>query len=422
MAAAPASPSTSQLKTIVTLFVILRVTILLLYTPQGLLNAYTDFHHYYRTAQLSDQGYYPYVNSWSEYPPLLGYTTQAVYSAVRSLVPMGGLNDFSYQVFARLLGAIMLIFETGSLILLHRIATRTWDVERANWLGWVYSALSVPLFYWNASQTSNFVFFTLLAVYWFITNKRTASAVSLALGMLIKLTPVFLLGSVARFLWPAPKPIARYVLIVAVVFALAFVPFVLLGGGSWTMASLASNVRARFVVNTVGVDRRQLGRGRCGRHSSAHSVGSGLQSLRQSVGDPADAGDRRVRADLPVAVPPPDRSAQPSALHLVHHADAAAVSSVVQRLESAVGDVDHPLHPAVVPESTRTGAGVDLDAAALHRVAAVRCAEVAAAHRHRHHRAHGVVRRHERDALPQDLAAWRLPVAETPRSAEDYIP
>ena len=102
--------------------------------------------------------------------------------------------------------------------------------------------MSVPLFYWNASQTSNFVFFTLLAVYWFMTNRRAASAVSLALGMLIKLTPVFLLGSVARFLWPARRPIARYVLIVAVVFALAFVPFVLLGGASWTIASLASNV------------------------------------------------------------------------------------------------------------------------------------------------------------------------------------
>lgn len=240
---ASASPSSSsQLKTIVTLFVVLRVTILLMYTPQGLLNAFTDYHHYYRTAQLSDRGFYPYVNSWSEYPPLLVYTTQAVYDAVQAIMPMGGLNDFSYQVFARLLGAIMLIFETGSLILLHRLAAKTWGMERANWLGWVYAALSVPLFYWNASQTSNFVFFTLLAVYWFITDKRAASAVSLALGMLIKLTPVFLLGSIVRFLWPAPRPIARYVITVAVVFALAFVPFVLLGGGSWTLASLASNV------------------------------------------------------------------------------------------------------------------------------------------------------------------------------------
>ena len=110
------SSSSSQLKTIVTLFVVLRVTILLMYTPQGLLNAYTDFQHYYRVASLSDQGYYPFVNSWSEHPPLQAYTSIAVYRLVRSVMPAGELTTPAYQVFARLLGAVMLIFETGVLI------------------------------------------------------------------------------------------------------------------------------------------------------------------------------------------------------------------------------------------------------------------------------------------------------------------
>ncbi|CAG0935656.1 hypothetical protein TFLX_04504 [Thermoflexales bacterium] len=251
--AAPASAS--QLKTIVTLFVILRVTILLMYTPQGLLNAYTDFQHYYRVARLSEQGYYPFINSWSEHPPLQAYTSQAVYSVVRSVMPAGDLTTPTYQFFARLLGLVMLIFETGVLILIHRITLRVWDMERANWLGWVYSALSVPLFYWNASQTSNFVFFTLLAVYGVITKKRAASAASLALGMLVKLTPVFLIGSVARFLWPALKPIIRYAIIVAVVFALAFVPFVAQGGTAWTIASLAANgARASWATPWALID------------------------------------------------------------------------------------------------------------------------------------------------------------------------
>jgi hypothetical protein len=255
MNTATSPSSSSQLKTIVMLFVILRVTILLMYTPQGLLNAYTDFHHYYRVARLSDQGYYPFVNAWSEHPPLQAYTSQAVYSIVRSFMPAGDLTTPTYQFFARILGLVMLIFEAGVLILIHRIATRTWDIERANWLAWVYTVLSVPLFYWNASQTSNFVFFTLLAVYWFMTNKRTASAVSLALGMLIKFTPVFLIGSVARFLWPDFKSIARYVIVVAIVFALAFVPFVALGGTTWTIASLASNfVRASWSTPWAIVD------------------------------------------------------------------------------------------------------------------------------------------------------------------------
>jgi len=73
--------------------------------------------------------------------------------------------------------------------------------------------------------------------------------------MLIKFTPVFLIGSVARFLWPAPKPIVRYIIIVAIVFALAFVPFIMLGGTSWTTASLASNfVRASWSTPWAIID------------------------------------------------------------------------------------------------------------------------------------------------------------------------
>ncbi|HEY4723489.1 MAG TPA: hypothetical protein VII92_16660, partial [Anaerolineae bacterium] len=83
------SSRASQLKTIVVLFVALRVTILFLYTPQGLLNAYTDYQHYYRTAQLSDQGYQPFINMWYEYPPFFTYISQGVYRLTQSIVPTG---------------------------------------------------------------------------------------------------------------------------------------------------------------------------------------------------------------------------------------------------------------------------------------------------------------------------------------------
>jgi hypothetical protein len=64
-----------------------------------------------------------------------------------------------------------------------------------------------------------------------------------------------LIGSVARFLWPALKPIARYVIIVAVVFALAFLPFIALGGTPWTVASLTSNfVRASWATPWALID------------------------------------------------------------------------------------------------------------------------------------------------------------------------
>ncbi|HET7377613.1 MAG TPA: hypothetical protein VFK30_12950 [Anaerolineae bacterium] len=218
----------------------MRLTILVLYTPQGLLNAYTDYSYYYRTAQLSDQGYYPFVNMWYEHLPPMAYTSELAYRVAQSFAPMGGLDSVGYQLFARLLGGIMLIFETGVVILIHRIAEKTWGLDTADRLGWIYSALSLPIFFWNASQTSNIAFFTLLAIYWFITDRWARSAVALSLGIWIKLTPVFLLAPIAKFLWTRWRAIIQYLLIIALVSVLIFVPFILLGGGPWIAASFAS--------------------------------------------------------------------------------------------------------------------------------------------------------------------------------------
>jgi hypothetical protein len=233
-------PRGSQLKTIVVLFVVLRLTILFLYTPQGLLNAYTDYSYYYRTAQLSDQGFYPFVNMWSEHLPPLAYTSELVYRATQALVPTGNLDSFGYQLFARLLGSVMLLFETGVLILIHRLAERVWDMATADRLSWIYSALSLPIFFWNASQMSNVTFFALLAVYWFITHHQTRSAVALGLSIWLKLTPIFLLAPIAKFIWGQWRGIVRYVLIIAVIGLVIFAPFIAAGGGEWIAASLRS--------------------------------------------------------------------------------------------------------------------------------------------------------------------------------------
>lgn len=228
----------SQLKTIVTLFVIMRLTILVLYTPQGLLNAYTDYSYYYRTAQLSDQGYYPFVNMWYEHLPPMAYTSELAYRAVQLFVPMGGLDSVGYQLFARLLGSIMLIFEAGVLILINRIATQTWGADKADWLSWVYSALSLPIFFGSVSQTSSIAFFTLLAIYWFINEHQTQSALALGLAIVSKLTPIFLLAPIVKFLFPHWRRAAAYTLIALLTIIAIFVPFVLAGGGVWIVASV----------------------------------------------------------------------------------------------------------------------------------------------------------------------------------------
>jgi hypothetical protein len=93
------------------------------------------------------------------------------------------------------------------------------------------------LFYWNTSQNSVVAFFTLLAMARFLETRLASSAAALGLGIAAKLTPVFMLGPVARFLWPNWRRVVRYGLITAVTVGAIFAPFMLVGGAPWVAAS-----------------------------------------------------------------------------------------------------------------------------------------------------------------------------------------
>lgn len=228
----------SQLPTILILFITLRLTILFLYTPQGLLNAYTDYNFYFRTSQLSEQGYLPFINMWYEYPPVSTYIVHSAYVLTNSIVSLSNPDSIGYLLYSRVLGTILLIFESGTLILIHRIASTTWDVSQANWIAWVYSGLSMPLFYWNASHTGIMVLFFLLALERFINGKHTQSALALGLGIAAKLTPIFLLIPVSLFLWGKRKiRLFNYLVVTGIVVVLVYMPFLIKGGGPWIAAS-----------------------------------------------------------------------------------------------------------------------------------------------------------------------------------------
>ncbi len=192
---------------ILVLFLFLRLTILFLYTPQGLLNSYSDYDFYYRTAQLSDKGYYPYINMWYEYPPLLAYLSQFAYEITQRILPAKLMNEFGYAFFLRILGSILLLFDAGVLVLLYRIGAKVWGNAAAAWLSWVYLSLSLPMFFWNYSHQVVPTFFLLLAMDLFLSQRRTLSALALGLGIAAKLTPLFFLAVALKFLWPDWKRI-----------------------------------------------------------------------------------------------------------------------------------------------------------------------------------------------------------------------
>jgi len=230
--------SGSQLSTIFILFVTLRLTILFLYTPQGLLNAYTDYNFYFRTSQLSEQGYLPFMDMWYEYPPVSSYIVHFAYLLTDTIVPLNHPDTFGYQLYGRVLGTILLVFECGTLILIHRIASSIWGISRANWTAWVYSGLSLPLFYWNASHTGIMVFFFMLAVERYISGKQIQSALALGLGIAAKLTPIFLLIPITQYLWRKRQiKWLVYLAVSGITVGLIYLPFLIKGGGPWVVAS-----------------------------------------------------------------------------------------------------------------------------------------------------------------------------------------
>jgi hypothetical protein len=130
------------------------------------------------------------------------------------------------------------------LLLIHAIAQSVWDIPRANWLAWIYASLSLPLFYWSGTHTTIVTFFFLLAVYLYIRGKTYSSATAIGLGFAAKMTPIILLAPIAKFEWgknqKAPAKMAGLLqvgLIAGLCSLATYLPFFLLGGGKYILAS-----------------------------------------------------------------------------------------------------------------------------------------------------------------------------------------
>lgn len=203
--------------------------------PAENLTLYGDYLYYYRLAAYSDQGYLPFIHYWSEYPPIFPFLSVLVYQ-------LGHLFGGGYHVYVYLMGFVMLVFNTGNLILFLRLARRLRGDTKAEQLGWVYSVLFVPLIYtwWNFDAITVFTF--LLTLDLLMLGCERCSAVVMGVGGMVKLLPFLIFPVVMR-----TRPWRRwliYGIVVALVLGLIVIPLLLLGGpvaiasfrspGSWS--------------------------------------------------------------------------------------------------------------------------------------------------------------------------------------------
>jgi hypothetical protein len=169
------------------LFVAFRLS-LLAFWPADQLARWSDYDYYYEVASWVDRGLLPYLHYWVEYPPLFPYLAVLLY-----------LLTFHYVAFATGLVLLQLVFEVGSLVLLHRLARRALGEAHADRVIWIYALLFAPVATWWLSFDSFATFLLLLAVERWLAGHRTQSALAMGVGGLVKWFPMLFLPVAVRF-------------------------------------------------------------------------------------------------------------------------------------------------------------------------------------------------------------------------------
>ena len=174
---------------VLVLFVAFRVMSLLAFRPGGQVLDFSDFYWYREFAQLTRQGYLPYVNLWTTYPPLFPFLMIGLWQLSSLLPPW----EFPNLWFSLLLGGTFLLFEIGNLILIYAIASRLSNRRAALRSAWFYAVLFVPVYTLTGWFESYPLFFFLLSLYLLLRGRPLWSALTLGIGFMIKLIPVILL-------------------------------------------------------------------------------------------------------------------------------------------------------------------------------------------------------------------------------------
>jgi len=182
-------PSRHDFWLMLLLFTAFRAMALFAFRPGGLVLDFSDFYWYREFAQLTRQGYYPYANLWTTYPPLFPYLMIGVWRISTLLPPW----EFPNLWFTLLLGGVFLLFEVGNLVLLYAIATRISDTHNALRTVWFYGLLFVPVYTLTGWFESYPIFFFLLGLYLLLRGRPLWSAVICGFGFMIKLIPAVLL-------------------------------------------------------------------------------------------------------------------------------------------------------------------------------------------------------------------------------------
>jgi hypothetical protein len=169
----------------VALFLSFRLFSLIMLQYGGIFGGSSDFDYYFALGQLSDRGNYPFLNFWSEYPPLFPWLAVGIYR----LAALVGSGPPPISFFEPLLRAALLPFEVGNLLLVYQLARTLRDRTWATRAAWTYTALFAPQFVWLGWFEPLPVFTTLVALSWLLNGRPGRAGAACGLGIVAKLLP-----------------------------------------------------------------------------------------------------------------------------------------------------------------------------------------------------------------------------------------
>jgi Gpi18-like mannosyltransferase len=179
------------------LFVTFRMLAVLFLRPGGYVRDYADFTLYLGVAKLSDEGLYPSIHFWLEYPPFFPWLTVGLYRLSLLIPPW--IEDPRLWFYA-LLSITLAVFEVGNFALIYAIGLLTDDRTKALRAALFYAVLFVPVYVLTSDFDSIPLFFMLLGLYLLLKERGWASGIALGVGFALKITPVILVPVAIRAL------------------------------------------------------------------------------------------------------------------------------------------------------------------------------------------------------------------------------
>lgn len=179
-----------------------------------------DLCYGFEWGEWSHSGFWPYLDYWREYPPLLPWFSVLAYR-LSLLLPAWTDQRLWFSVTLR---ELLVPFELGNLALTYALARKLYPPRRALRCAWLYAGVFATFYAASGWWEPLPLFFMLLALWGTVSGRHWLSAGAVGLGFLTKIVPIVIAPIGLRRL-RRPRQVLRYGAVTLLVSLLVLAPF-----------------------------------------------------------------------------------------------------------------------------------------------------------------------------------------------------